>query len=194
MHCYPTLMRRIPILVVSLFVALSPLVPTEAEEGVLVAWAAPLGADGELRTERFESVAQAAAAASGGRIDLSPTATMKDLVEALKTLDVTAAQDESVPLAFLSTIIGIDWDGSGFSGSSFIWSAPNGSGCAGGSVFTANSMPSGWDNRVSSAQAFGGCGEYRHYDLTAQSGSSTNCTCSSMGFMNDRTSSERWAP
>lgn len=193
MRSHLVLSRLVLSLGISVLAAMLAVSSTVAEEGVLVASVAPDGARVALRTARFETVADAARVASGGRIELPRTATMSDLVEVLQTFDLTDSDSGSSFLP-MSTIIGIDWDGSGFSGSSFIWSAPNASGCADGSVFTANSMPSGWNNRVSSAQAFGGCDEYRHYDLTGQSGSSINCTCSSMGFMDDRTSSERWAP
>jgi hypothetical protein len=55
-------------------------------------------------------------------------------------------------------------------------------------------MPSGWDNRVSSARGFSNCNYYYHYQNTAYGGTSIAChtECASMGTLDNDTSSERW--
>ena len=59
--------------------------------------------------------------------------------------------------------------------------------------YAAASMPSaGWNDRVSSAKTYGGCGTNTHYQDSNYVGSQHVCECATMGVMNDETSSERW--
>jgi hypothetical protein len=91
-----------------------------------------------------------------------------------------------------STLISTDYDGSNMSGTSLTWTVSNTSGCNGGFQYSA-AMPSGWNDRVSSSQSAHGCAHNRHFHDTNFGGAGINCTCATMGTMNNQTSSETWA-
>jgi hypothetical protein len=90
-----------------------------------------------------------------------------------------------------STTISIDYDGANFSGATLTWSVPT-AGCAAGFSYSAASMPSGWNDRVSSSRSFAGCSTNRHFHDSNFLGGGIVCTCATMGTMNNQTSSERW--
>lgn len=98
---------------------------------------------------------------------------------------------ETGATAATSTRISIDYDSSGFTGTTLTWSVDNSSGCN-GFTYSAASMPSGWNDRVSSSHSYGGCANNEHYHDTNFSGAGIDCTCSTMGTMSNQTSSERW--
>jgi len=100
----------------------------------------------------------------------------------------------SVPTA--NVAIGSDYDDVGFSGllGTLTWTAAQG--CSSSVYYNAPNMPSGWNDRVSSARSYSDCNKYYHYEHTNYGGTSITCnmgqTCSSMGVMNNKTSSEKW--
>lgn len=130
----------------------------------------------------FATFAQAIAAATGGTVHLSPTAQPSQLTQGM----LSAAPDTS-------TVIGIDYVNSSFGGNSLTWTVGNG-GCAVGVHFEASSMPSGWNDVVSSAKSFANCNTYTHFENSGFTGAELNCgpSCATMGAMNDKTSSEKW--
>jgi hypothetical protein len=99
----------------------------------------------------------------------------------------TAAK-ASASMTLASVLVGIEYSSSGYGGSSLSLYGSSGSGCYGGVTYGFSSLPSGWNNVISSAQGFNGC-TGRHYDATGYGGTFINCTCSSMGAMDNRTSS-----
>lgn len=130
----------------------------------------------------FATFAQAIAAATGGTVHLSSTTQPDQLTQAM--LAAAPATE---------TVIGIDYVNSGFTGQDLVWQVTDG-GCKVGQNFSASSMPSGWNDVVSSARSFGGCNTYTHFENSGFTGSELNCGggCSTMGAMNDKTSSEKW--
>jgi hypothetical protein len=92
-----------------------------------------------------------------------------------------------------STLISTDYDGSGMSGATLTWTVSNTSGCNGGFQYSAASMPSGWNDRVSSSKSAHGCATNRHFHDTNFGGAAITCTCATMGTMNNQTSSETWS-
>ena len=92
-----------------------------------------------------------------------------------------------------STLISTDFDNANMAGASLTWTVSNTAGCNGGAQFSAASMPSGWNDRVSSSQSAHGCAHNRHFHDTNFGGAGINCTCATMGTMNNRTSSETWS-
>ncbi len=92
------------------------------------------------------------------------------------------------------TVIGIDYWDAEFQGASLTWSANNTVGCNTGLSYSAASMPSGWNDTVSSAKTYGGCSTNTHYEATSSRGTQLVCQCATMGVMNNQTSSERWGP
>lgn len=103
-----------------------------------------------------------------------------------------AGDPKAGAIAASSTRISIDYDGSGFTGSTLTWTVSDTLGCNDGSSYSAASMPSGWNDRVSSSHSYNGCANNFHYHDTNFLGAGITCTCSSMGTMNNQTSSERW--
>jgi hypothetical protein len=97
-----------------------------------------------------------------------------------------------VPLSH-TTVISIDYRDSNFSGSTLTWVVDSSyGGCTTGYSYAAPSMPSGWNDVVSSARTYAGCSYNRHYEHTNYGGSKIDCYCATMGAMNDKTSSEKW--
>ncbi|KAA3647671.1 MAG: hypothetical protein DWQ07_01425 [Chloroflexi bacterium] len=133
----------------------------------------------------FETFAEAAYFASGGVVRLAADFEAAEATEHIL----------NPPGIRRSTVIGVDYDLSGFGGNTISWTTSNPNGCSGGSTYAASSMPSGWANKVSSARSYQGCGTYNHYDLTNYGGSVHDCgySCSSMGAMDNQTESERWS-
>lgn len=129
----------------------------------------------------FQTFAEAIHAATGGAVTLAPGTTPSQLTQSM--LDVPST----------STVIGVDYMDSGFYGGSLTWSESSDIyGCTDGSYYAAPTMPSGWNDDVSSARSYGGCATYNHFENTYYGGSKLTCTCSTMGVMNDQTSSEKW--
>jgi hypothetical protein len=84
--------------------------------------------------------AEAIAAATGGTVHLSPTAKPIQLTQGM-----LAAAPDTQP------VIGIDYVNSNFQGNT-LTRAESVGGCAVGQNFQASSMPSGWNDVVSSAK------------------------------------------
>lgn len=130
----------------------------------------------------FATFARAIAAATGGTVQLSPAA---------KPSQLTQEMLSDVPDT--TTVIGIDYVNSNFGGNSLTWTSTSG-GCTSTQHFQASSMPSGWNDVVSSARSFANCNTYTHFENVSFTGAELNCgpSCATMGVMNDKTSSEKW--
>ena len=137
----------------------------------------------------FDTFTEAIQAATGGRVHLNPNVYPDDVTEEMLNANVDSSKltPESV------TVIGIDYKNASFGGSSYAWSV-TGSGCTDTLGFRVSSMPSGWDNAVSSARSYSDCNNYYHWENTNYAGAVLDCgpSCASMGVMNDQTSSEEW--
>jgi len=91
-----------------------------------------------------------------------------------------------------STLISTDYDIGNFGAPTLTWTVSNTNGCNGGFQYSAASMPSGWNDRVSSSKSAHGCASNIHYHNTNFGGAAITCTCATMGAMNNQTSSETW--
>jgi hypothetical protein len=129
----------------------------------------------------FNTFSEAISVATGGAVHLP---------QAFQSSQITPALLAS---SQANTVIGIDWSEPNFSGVTLIWTTQGG-GCTGSSTFGVPLMPSGWNNVVSSAQGFGGCNHYWHYDFQNWTGPLLDCGagCGYMGSLDNHTSSERW--
>jgi hypothetical protein len=143
----------------------------------------------------FASYAQVISYLTGGRVRLVGTSAATTDGSGTTRLD---AQIRDGEIANTTYVLSTEYTNSGYGGSTytFTWS----SSCA--SVNIAwSSMPSGWNDVISSSHAGSGCNAI-HYDNAGAgpnsppSGASISCptysSCSSMGTMNDKTSSMRW--
>jgi len=132
----------------------------------------------------FDNFSDAIFAATGGAVRLPPSIEPGEVTEDM----LEPAGPRS------STVIGIDYSGTSFSGSTLTWTTSNPNGCSDGTIYMQPSMPSGWANVVSSARSYQGCARYYHYEDTYYGGSVLDCgySCSSMGAMDNQTESEKW--
>ena len=94
--------------------------------------------------------------------------------------------------AAATVVLSIDYRDSGFGGTSLTWYDSGTAGCA-ANTYSASSMPSGWNDQVSSSHRYDSCTHNPHYEHVNFGGAIYPCTCSSMGVMNDKTSSEKWS-
>jgi hypothetical protein len=137
----------------------------------------------------YGTFAAAIAAATNGRIQLDPAtpAEMLPPTAVAANTQLTAAAASS-PLT--TVIIGIDYTGTGFGGSSFTWyqSASCGN-------YYVSSMPSGWNDVIESVANYSGCGTTLYHDINF-GGTSTSVgvdgAASTLGSFNNQASSQRW--
>jgi peptidase inhibitor family I36 len=130
----------------------------------------------------FKTFDAAISAATGGRVNLR-SASSGRLVSPTEL-------GGAGPLT--QVILSIDYHDANFSGSTFTWYASTGCG-----FYQTSSMPSGWNDVVSSVDVFSSCAETLYHD--SNFGGSTfrigvNGSAASLGSFNDQTSSEKWCP
>jgi hypothetical protein len=97
----------------------------------------------------------------------------------------------------ISMPISTDFVNANYGGSSLTWYVSNIYGCSGGRSYSASSMPSGWNDVISSYKDYliASCTNNPHYENNDFKGAVVNCgpNCRYVGdAMNDRTSSEKW--
>jgi len=131
------------------------------------------------KTTCFDSFSDAVYAATGEAVRLAPT---------IQPGDVT--QEMLAPAS--QTVISIDYSQPNYQGSTLVWYVNNSYGCNTGWSYANPTMPSGWNDVVSSAHSYGGCNNNPHYEHTYYGGALIFCTCSTMGVMDNQTSSEKW--
>jgi hypothetical protein len=169
------------------------------------AGALPAAEGGEVCAVGVHPV-EAAAAVSGAESVAEPVvdcfATFAEAVEFATDGELSASSPaeleaavESEAAAMASVVLGYEYKGSSYSGGSIVLYGTSGSGCGSGSTYGFSSMPTGWNNVISSAKVFASCWSI-HYDYTGYSGDRRTCTgsCSSLGTMNNRTSSILFTP
>lgn len=145
------------------------------------------GSSRVIKAECFDNFADSIYAATNGRVQLDRFIQPDEVTnESLNSTNGVSSTNSQV-------VIGIDWDSTNFAGSSYTW-VVSGSGCSSSTQYSVPSMPSGWDNRISSARGYSNCNYFYHYQNTNYGGSSVVCNtdCSSMGSLDNATSSEKW--
>lgn len=135
----------------------------------------------------FDNFASSVSAATNGRVQLNSSIRPETVSDEALNSSIGIYSPSS------QVVIGIDWEDTNFGGSSYTW-VVSGSGCSSSTQYSVSSMPSGWDNRVSSAKGYSNCNYFYHYQNTSYGGSSVVCNteCSSMGSLDNATSSEKW--
>jgi hypothetical protein len=119
-------------------------------------------------------------------LTLAPDATSVDEAQLSK-----AGAASSVDAQVSRPLLGVEYQNTGYGGNSLVLYGSSGTGCYAGDWYGFPSMASlGFDNRISSAKMYSNC-LGKHHDGTSYTGSYIYCdsSCSSMGSMNDRTSS-----
>lgn len=138
-----------------------------------------------LESKCFDTFSEAIQAATNGRVILDPSIKPQGVDDFILNKIDDKAIDAQV-------VIGIDWVDSYYGGSSNIW-AVSGNGCTSSSSYSVASMPSGWDDSVSSTKAFSNCNFIHYRDINFGTPSfSCSSSCPTMGSMDNATSSEKW--
>jgi hypothetical protein len=95
-----------------------------------------------------------------------------------------------------TTIIGIWWEHPQYStaqgGRTLTWTTDFANVCS-GTAYGGTTMPTGWNDIVSSAYVYSNCTDFENYQHSSYGGLRIDCTpgCPAMGSMNDQTSSWR---
>lgn len=101
--------------------------------------------------------------------------------------------DTPLMIASFTTVIAIDYADPNYLGPTYTWTTSHANGCYDGTGYGAGEMPATWNDAVSSSQSFQGCADNRLWEHAYFSGASIRCNpCSSMGVMDNRTSSRQW--
>lgn len=129
----------------------------------------------------YNTFAAAIAAATGGRVHLPASATPRSV--SIRQLNAGAAPGDVF-------VLSIDYKNANFVSPTLTWtqSAQCGN-------FQSATMPTGWNDVVSSVATYSGCAntQYKNVDFGGTTFSiSRNSQVSSMGSFNDSTSSEKW--
>ncbi len=149
-----------------------------------VATAVPAGSSVRPVISCYSTFAQSIRAATKGRVRLPANATPGS---------VTPDQLNAGPVIPDTTfVLSIDYDGINFTGATLTWtqSARCGS-------FQAASMPSGWNDRVSSVAAFSNCANslFKNNNFgTPRYNIGRNGSVANLGSFSNVTSSEKWCP
>lgn len=134
----------------------------------------------------FDTFAESIDFATGGRLTLTPSAKSVDEAQ-LRDAGAVSTSDAQVA----RPLLGVEYQNSSYGGDSLVLYGSSGTGCYAGDWYGFPNMASfGFNNRISSAKMYSNC-LGKHLDGTSYTGDYTYCdsSCSSLGSMNDRTSS-----
>ena len=155
---------------------------TAAAGQACIAQAPPAGSTAMPAVTCYPTFAQSISAATSGRVSLPATAAPGS---------VTPDQINAGPATPSTTyVISIDFQNSNFGGSSLTWYESSKCGS-----FQISQMPSGWNDVVSSVEAFSGCANtlYQNNNFgTPTFNIARNGSASGLGSFNDKTSSQKW--
>lgn len=150
----------------------------------------------------FETFTKAIAFATNDRIPDAPSdaklaATDENFKARVNALAAIARRRGGVVPADTSVVIGIEYRDDNFQGPTLTEFNPFGFGCDGNfgtEDFESPSMPSGWNDQISSFIAFSNCAEilYEHDNFGGAQTQLATSLSSVGAAMNDRTSSIRW--
>ena len=134
----------------------------------------------------FDTFSEAIEAGSGGSTKLARLTQPADLTDAMIT-DATVARVGD------DTLIGTEWNASGFGGTSTSYMAPNA--CA-GTVYEVAYVGDTWNDRFESGKGFGGCDTNKKFVHSDFGGDVLTCTpnCTYYGPLANEVSSLRWKP
>jgi hypothetical protein len=147
-----------------------------------VALAQPAGSSRTPTARCYSTFAASVKAATGGRVRLPASATSGSVTP--DELNAGAVTPDA------TVVLSIDYRDANFNGPALIWSQSTSCGS-----FQAASMPSGWNDVVSSVVTKNGCANtlYKNINFGGTTFSiGRNTSVASLGSFNDQTSSEKW--
>lgn len=137
----------------------------------------------------FDDLAGAVAHATGGLVHIAPT--VNTVTQDQLDGGVRGARARGADTSSSSIIIGIEYQDPGYGGASRVYNV-NARPCSGGGNYSEPDLRGdSFDDSISSARAYAGC-QSTHYQYAKFTGALKACTCSSMGYMDDRTTSIYW--
>lgn len=137
----------------------------------------------------FDDLAGAVAYATGGLVHIAPT--VNTVTQDQLDGGVRAARTRDDDSASSSIIIGIEYQDPGYRGASRVYNV-NATPCSGGGNYSEPDLRGdSFNDSISSARAYAGC-QSTHYQYAEYTGALQACPCSSMGYMDDRTTSIYW--
>lgn len=120
----------------------------------------------------FSSLSQAVTFASGGKVRLGARSSFSSADTALLGSSSTAS----------APVLGIEYNGTGFGGTSLTLTGSGGSGCYGGTEYSFTNLGTyGWNDRIESARTYSNCVGV-HYKNSGLSGTSTSVFGSKSDF------------
>jgi hypothetical protein len=147
-----------------------------------VAMAEPAGSTAQPVATCYSTFAASIFAATSGRVRLPASA---------KPGSVTADRlNSGAAVPNTTFVLSIDWANANFVPPSLTWEQSTKCGS-----FQASSMPSGWNDVVSSVETFNGCANtlYQNVGFGGNTFSiARNSSVAGLGSFNDETSSEKW--
>lgn len=146
------------------------------------------GRDAPSAPRCYDSLAEAVSAVTGDAVHIPPHSNTltQDQLDAGKRDASTKRGTKS------RRIIGIEYEHSGYRGTSKVYNVNAGSCRSGGTYRDGDLSDDPLNDEISSARSYEGCTS-THYQHSGFSGMEHDCRCSSMEAMNDRTSSIRWS-
>ncbi|HUJ05493.1 MAG TPA: hypothetical protein VLX31_05200 [Streptosporangiaceae bacterium] len=126
-------------------------------------------------------------AATRGLVRLSASTTPRSVTPGQINADAAAASGASPDTTY---VISIDYQNVNFGGSTLTWTQSSKCG-----TFSASSMPSGWNDAISSVSASSGCATTLFWNIDFGSPTypiAKNGSKASLGSFNDETSSQTW--
>jgi hypothetical protein len=159
------------------------LAATPAASGqACLAQAQPPGSTAAPAVTCYPTFAQSISAATGGRVSLPPGTAAGSVTP--DQINAGAAVPNT------SFVLSIDFVNSNFGGPSLTWFQSSKCGS-----FQIASMPSGWNDVISSVQAYNGCANtlYQNNNFGGTTFNiGRNGSAAGLGSFNDKTSSQRW--
>lgn len=148
------------------------------------------GESGRIRC--FATFAKAISVATDGRVRLDPEMPPNQITQEMLDQGQDRNQERAQSAAQQDTVIGIPWAGAREQGASLVYTFDGG--CRDAPEIQAPTMPSNWNDRISSSHSYGGCRTIRHYEDRQFGGSIRDCSpaCGELGAMNNETSSLKW--
>ena len=137
----------------------------------------------------YRTFAEAISAATHGRVQVTAGQRSRPLT------DAEMAAPAAMPNGTAATyVLAVDYKDAGFGGSTYTWTSTVT--CAQGYSFNQATMPSGWNDTIGSVRTYSGCNQDMYYN--ANYGQPVyqvvGGSASSLGALNDQTSSERRHP
>ncbi len=149
-----------------------------------VAKVAPLGSSAAAKITCYATFAAAVRAITSGRVRLPASA---------RPGSVTPDEINPAPGTPGATFtLSVDYQNVNFGGGAFFWTETSGCG-----DFDTSSMPSGWNDAISSVANSSGCAStlYQNNNFTGTTfGVKKNGSAASLGSFNDEASSQAWCP